>query len=389
LSLALGAGEVRLLDHTSAFATFAREGERHPTASILKVKDRQGNLLYEWSDAVAQAVDKTAIQLLNNVLSDQSARSGFGALNLSGRTIAAKTGTSQEFHDAWTEMYTPSFATGVWVGNNDNTAMDYLADGVIVAAPIANAYMSRVLEGTPDEKFNAPPTVQANKPVLRGEIGEKVEKIVDKGTKHIIPDECVAAYPVAYKETKEFKEVHTILHYLRRTDPLGSPPDNPADDPMYTAWEKAIQTWAEGQPEYLTEKTEFEDCNLRSPDQTPSLTITAPASGAKLTNKTFSISARIHPGTNRSVKKVEYIIDSTIIDVKTSEPFTSTYSPTTLTTGSHTLTVRVTNDRDNVAEASVSFGYSASSTNSNDNANTNANSNKNSNANKSNKNTED
>lgn len=383
LSLALGAGEVKLLEHTSAFATFAREGERHPTASILNVVDRQGNSLYEWSDASAQAVDKTAVQLLNNVLSDQSARAGFSALNISGRTIAAKTGTSQEFHDAWTEMYTPSFATGVWVGNNNNTAMDYLADGVIVAAPIANDYMSRILESLPDEKFNAPPTVSANKPVLRGEIGEKIEKVVDKNTKHIIPDECLAAYPSAYKETKEFKEVHTILHYLRRGDPLGSPPDNSADDPMYPSWEAAIQKWAEGQPDYLTEKTEFEDCSLRSPDQTPSLTITSPVSGAKLTNKTFVVSARIHAGTNRNVKKVEYIIDNTTVDVKVSDPFTSTYLPSTLTTGNHTLTVRVTNDRDNTVEASVSFSYSAGT------ADEDANSNVNKNTNKSNKNSDE
>ena len=377
LSLALGAGEVKLLEHTSAYATFAREGERHPVSSILKVTDRTGSVLYEWEDSSSQVVDKNAVKLLNNVLSDQSARAGFNALNISGRTIAAKTGTSQEFHDAWTEMYTPSFATGVWVGNNDNAAMDYLGDGVIIAAPIANEYMRRILEGLPDESFNTPDAVKANKGVLNGEIGETVEKYVDTGTGHIIPDECVDTYPTAFKTKKEFKEVHTILYYLKKEDPLGAQPEKPENDPMYTSWEKAVQTWAEGQPEYITEKTEYEDCNLRSADQTPTVTILTPGSGDKLTSKTFSIAARIHAGTNRSVKKVEYIIDSTTVDVETSDPFTSTYKPTTLTSGNHTLTVRVTNDRDNTAEASVSFRYTAGSTNSNSNSNTNKNSNKN------------
>ncbi len=381
LSLALGAGEVKLLEHTSAFATFAREGERHPTTSILKVTDRKNNVLYEWADSSSQVIDQNAAKLLNSVLSDQSARAGFSALNISGKTIAAKTGTSQEFRDAWTEMYTPSFATGVWVGNNDNTAMDYLGDGVIIAAPIANEYMSRILDGLPNESFNAPDAVKANKGVLNNEIGETVEKYVDKGTQHIIPDECVDSYPAEYKEKKEFKEVHTILYYLKKEDPLGSTPEKPENDPMYTSWEKAIQLWAEGQDGYITEKTEYEDCNLRSADQTPTVTILTPASGEKVTNKTFSISARIHAGTNRTVKKVEYIIDNTTVDVKTSGDFTSTYTPTTLTTGSHTLTVRVTNDRDNVADTSVAFSYSTASTNSNNNSNGNSNSNTNSNKN--------
>ncbi|MFA6475283.1 MAG: transglycosylase domain-containing protein [Patescibacteria group bacterium] len=383
LALALGSGEVKLLEHTSAFATFAREGERHPTASILKVEDRTGKVLYEWTDSASQVVDKNAVKQLNSVLTDQGARSGFSALNISGKTIAGKTGTSQDFHDAWTLMYTPSFATGIWTGNNNNDAMDYMADGVIIAAPIANDYMSRILEGLPNESFTAPDAVKANKPVLSGAIGETVEKYVDKGTQHIIPDSCVNTYPAEFKVKKEFKEVHTILQYLRKEDPLGSAPDKPESDPMYSSWEKAIQAWAEGQSDYITEKTEYEDCNLRSADQSPTVTIISPASGDKLTSKTFLLAARINPGTNRSIKKVEYIIDNIPVDTKTSQPFTSTYVPTSLTTGNHSLTVRVTNDRDNVTSSTVSFSYSVGSTNTNTN-NSNTNSNKNSNSNNTN-----
>jgi penicillin-binding protein 1C len=379
LALALGGGEVKLLEHASAFATFAREGERHATASILKVEDRSGNVLYEWGDSATQVLDKTAVQNLNSVLSDQAARgSTFRNLNISGKTIAGKTGTTNDFHDAWTIMYTPSFVTGVWTGNNDNTEMDYGADGVFVAAPIANAYMSKILEGLSDETFTAPPTSTANKGVLSGQIGEKVEKYVDTGTQHIISDDCVASYPAEFKEKKEFKEAHTILHYLRKEDPLGSPPADPTSDPMYASWEKAVQLWAEGQDDYITEKTEYEDCNLRSADQTPTVTITAPGNGTTVTSATFAIQTRIHPGTNRSVKQVEYLIDNSLVDVQTSQPFESDYLPTALTSGKHTLTVRVANDRDNIATSSVSFTYdiavdSTSNTNTNKNSNSNSN----------------
>ena len=389
LALALGGGEVKLLEHASAFATFAREGERHPTASILKVEDRSGNVLYEWTDSATQVLDKTAAQNLNSVLSDQGARgSTFAALNIPGKTTGGKTGTTNDFHDAWTVMYTPSFVTGIWTGNNDNTEMDYLADGVIIAAPIANDYMSRILEGLPDETFSAAPKSTANKGVLNGEIGEKVEKYVDKGTKHIIPDECVDSYPAEFKEKKEFKEAHTILQYLRKEDPLGSPPSDPASDPMYATWEKAIQAWAEGQDEYITEKTEYEDCNLRSADQTPTITITVPSNGSTVTSETFAIQTRVHPGTNRTVKQIEYSIDGTVVDVQTSSPFESDYIPTTLTAGKHTLMVRVTNDRDNTASASVGFTYDNTTTEKNTNENTNSKNNTNkANDNKNNSNT--
>lgn len=381
LALALGGGEVKLLEHTSAFATFAREGERHPLASIVKVQDRLGNILYEWTDSASQVLDRSAVQQLNGVLSDQSARAGFNALNISGQTIAGKTGTTNDFRDAWTLMYTPSFATGVWVGNNDNAVMGYMADGVIVAAPIANAYMSKILEGLPDESFNAPSKAQANKPVLNGEIGEKTEKEVDKFTKKIIPDECVASYPKEFKEKKEFKEAHEILHYLRKEDPLGEAPGEPNPDPMYESWEEAVTKWAEGQAEYLTEKTEKEDCNLRSADQTPTVTVTSPSEGESLTQKTFSIEVRIDAGTNRTIKTVEYIIDATTVDVQTTSPFATDYIPTTLTTGGHALTVRVTNDRDNVDEASVKFTYSPSNSDEDEDTDDDENASKNNNTN--------
>lgn len=385
LAVVLGGAEVKLLEHTSAFATFAQEGKRHPVATILKVEDHAGETLYEWTDTQEQVIDQAAVQQLNNVLSDTRARAGFTNLNIAGKTIAAKTGTTNDFHDGWTMMYTPSFATGVWVGNNDNAAMHVGADGSFIAAPIANAYMSKILDDLPDEPFSQPPPAQANKPVLWGQTGIEVEKTVDKDTQKIIPDDCLNTYPEEFKAKKTFKEVHEILHYLRKEDPLGDAPKDPVSDPMYTKWETGVQAWASGQSEYISAKLEYEDCNLRSADQTPTVSITSPADGAKLTPSNFSIKASINPGTGRSIKKVEYIIDTVTVDVRTSPSFDTSYKPSNLTTGKHTVTVKVTNDRDNVAQASSSFSYSTTSTNTNSNTN-NKNSNSNSNKNNSNKN---
>lgn len=157
LALVLGGGEVYLLDETAAFSVFANDGKKNTATAILKIVDAQGNTFYQSSSQNLQVLDPQIARKINSILSDNSARTPiFGPNNklfIPGRQVAAKTGTTQEFHDAWTVGYTPSIAVGVWAGNNDNAAMNAGADGSYVAAPIWNAFMSKVLENYPQENF--------------------------------------------------------------------------------------------------------------------------------------------------------------------------------------------------------------------------------------------
>lgn len=387
LALVLGGGEVKLIEHTSAFATLAREGVRHPISTIVKVEDKNGASLYEWKNEESQVLDQASTQRINQVLSDSSLRpSYFSKLSIKGHTVAAKTGTTQEWHDGWTMGYTPSFAVGVWVGNNDNTAMSSSADGSVVAAPIWNDYFTQILEGLPDESFNEPPPINTTKPVLWGAVGTTVKKKVDKITGKIIPDECVDSYPKEYIEEREFKEAHEILYYVNKDDPNGPAPTNPADDPMFSAWEGPVQAWAAGQDGYITGETEYESCDLRSENQKPTIKISSPADGADLTNKTFIIKTSYTVGTGRAVSKIVYLLDNIVMDSKTSSPFDATFVPTNLTSGKHTLTVTIYDDKGDQASASASFTYTNKTPpkNTNTNSNTNSNNNKNSNTNKKN-----
>ncbi len=160
LSLVLGGGEVKLLDMTSAFSVFAAEGFRSPAKSIIKIIDHSGKILEEAKADSNQVLDVQVARKINSILSDNKARTPiFGprsALILDdGRAVAAKTGTTQEFRDAWTVGYTPSIAVGVWAGNNDNHPMKAGADGVFVAAPIWKDYMQKILINQPRETFIA------------------------------------------------------------------------------------------------------------------------------------------------------------------------------------------------------------------------------------------
>jgi 1A family penicillin-binding protein len=156
LSLAIGGAEVKLLDMASAFSVFAADGKKNEQHSILEIIDNNGESYFNKKQG-EQVIDVEIARKINSILSDNNARSAiFGTRNplyIPGRSVAAKTGTSQEFRDAWTVGYTPSIVVGVWAGNNDSTSMKAGSDGVFVAAPIWRSFMDAILSRYPDESF--------------------------------------------------------------------------------------------------------------------------------------------------------------------------------------------------------------------------------------------
>lgn len=165
LSLTLGGREIRLLDLTSAFAVFANAGRKEEPTTILKVTDASGKVLFEnhQSDGV-KVLDEGIAYIISNILSDNGARTqAFGSnsvLNIPGKTVAVKTGTTDQKRDNWAIGYTPSITAGVWVGNNDNTVMNpIIASGVTGASPIWNKIMKAAIAQKGDEKFDQPENV--------------------------------------------------------------------------------------------------------------------------------------------------------------------------------------------------------------------------------------
>lgn len=157
LSLVLGGGEVKLLDMASAFSVFANEGIRNPAQAIIKITDNSGKIYQQAELNPQRVLDEQVARKINSILSDNSARAPvFGSnspLTLKDKTVAAKTGTTSSFRDAWTVGYAPSIAVGVWAGNNNNNPMKTGSDGVYVAAPIWNDFMKQVLANKPNETF--------------------------------------------------------------------------------------------------------------------------------------------------------------------------------------------------------------------------------------------
>jgi penicillin-binding protein 1C len=139
LSLTLGGGEVKMVDLAVAYGTFVNQGRRVDLNPILEIKNF----------------------LLTDILSDNNARTpAFGPrswLNITGHPhVAVKTGTTQNLRDNWTIGYTADYLTAVWVGNNNNSPMSYVASGVTGASPIWNKIMTYLLKDTPDKEFPIP-----------------------------------------------------------------------------------------------------------------------------------------------------------------------------------------------------------------------------------------
>ena len=179
LSLTLGGGEVRLLDMTYAFSVFTNGGvmagqpipeeRRYPgfrelePVVILRIENSQGQVIGQYLyPETRQVLSPQLAFLMNDILSDNHARlAAFGVdnkLHLEDRPVAAKTGTTDDWRDAWTIGYTPQLAVGVWVGNSDNEPMEHVP-GARGAAPIWQETMKYALGDAPVQEFVRPPGI--------------------------------------------------------------------------------------------------------------------------------------------------------------------------------------------------------------------------------------
>jgi len=254
LSLVLGGGEVKLLDHVSAFGTLATGGIKRNTTGILKIEDAKGTVLEQYQDSSGErVVEEKYVAMLDYIMSTNELRAPvFGSnspLAFKNRPVAAKTGTTNEWRDGWTLGFTPSLAVGVWAGNNDNSPLAQGADGVYVAAPIWRKFLDEVLKNYSVENFPKYEKEETGKPILDGTIDftDKVEVCkISKKEYCLANDNC----PDSKKDKKTYFVGHNILYYVNKDDPRGDAPKRPEDDPQYKNWEKAVQKWAEDQKDY-------------------------------------------------------------------------------------------------------------------------------------------
>ncbi len=353
LSLVLGGGEVKLLEHANAYATLANNGIYNEPVSILKIIDNTGKIIEEWkSHEGTKAIEPEIATTITNVLSDNDARAYiFGSnstLFLADRPVAAKTGTTNDNKDAWTLGYTPSLAVGVWVGNTQPSPMK--AGGNKLAGVIFNQFMKEALAGSPAEEFPPIPEKTTNKPILNGDNGGvlvKVNRLNGKIATSSTPPELI--------DSRLYAPPHDILHYVNRDDPRGPEPTNPSSDSQYQNWEDALLEWTQRQAEagitvdFSEPPTEY-DTNY-NPELAPTINFIYPTDGLILNNRQLQF--QVEAISPRGVASVYYYIDNVRLGYTNDYPFSLTAYISKIGNGEHTLRAVAIDDQGNAGAEEI------------------------------------
>ncbi|MDO8442681.1 MAG: PBP1A family penicillin-binding protein [bacterium] len=226
LSLVLGGGEVKLIDLVGAYSVFAQEGVKHQQTMILKISDSKNQTLEEYKNTNNRVMDAKYPIYINDILSDIEARSALLSSSLSltlfpGHEVAMKTGTTNDYRDAWVVGYTPNFVVGVWAGNNNNDAMQKQGGSILAAIPTWSAFMREAIKDISPATFSKPEPILTKKEVLNG------------------------GFDINFQiGGKNYPQIHDILFYVNKKDPQGPYPENPQNDSQFENWEVPVLKWA-------------------------------------------------------------------------------------------------------------------------------------------------
>lgn len=359
LSLTLGGREVRLLELTSAFGVFANQGKRQDPISILKVTDSKGKTLYEYreSDGV-KVLDEGIAFIISNILSDNGARSAaFGSnsiLNIPGKTVSVKTGTTDQKKDNWAVGFTPSVVVGVWVGNNNNEAMNQaIASGVTGASPIWQKIMSRALRDKPNEAPRQPDNV--SQVDIDGLMGGTPKDGSPQRKEYFIRGTEPSGQSSAYQRSKVCKNnLHRLANdgedseekdviLLKEDDPTGA-----------NKWQAGIDAWVLTAPDIRFVGL-AKGCS-GIPGFSGSGASSGPISIVNINNganvpRVFDVLAQAN--SPFGVKKVTWTIDGAQKKTQTSEPFALRVEFPPGDRSSHTITVTLEDNNGGTFSSSV------------------------------------
>ncbi|MBI2610634.1 transglycosylase domain-containing protein [Candidatus Kaiserbacteria bacterium] len=287
LTLVLGGGDVTPLELTGAYAVLANDGVKNPPTGILRVEDREGNVLEEYEEQSERVMEAQIARQISDILADNVARTPeFGAnspLYFPGYDVAAKTGTTNDYWDVWILGYTPSIAIGAWAGNNDNTPMEKRIAAFIIA-PMWHEIMAFALETYPAESFTppAPENDEALPPVLRGNWN-----------------------------TDPSQGVHEILYWVDKDNPRSGRTSNRSDR-QFLYWEYPLSLWG---------------ASLGAPNAPPlGFIITSPPNtGVVRAFEPFTLSA-MHPHPEL-VERVSYYLNGGYVGASVQAPYALTLVP--------------------------------------------------------------
>lgn len=356
LSLTLGGGEVRLLELTNAYCAFANQGYRVDPVAILKVEDLNGKVLEEVKPKKSKSVISPQVAyLIANILSDNDARKDvFGPnslLNIPGRTVMVKTGTTNDKRDNWAIGGNTQVMVGVWVGNNDNSEMKQVASGVSGASPIWRRILLEALSGKPNIGFERPDGI------------ETVDVDIVSGYRS--HDGFPSRPEIFIKGTEPGDDpVHVKLKVCKNDGKIATPADiasgnyeekeyfifkeeDPTSDGGPNKWQEGILNWLSTQsdPRYHP-PTEY--CGATNP-----LSIDFDTPRDKDSNISSNFEVRLKADSTSDIKEVSLYIDGSLFRTFTKPPYAANLS---LDKGVHRLKARAKDQDGHQSEREITIG---------------------------------
>ncbi len=362
LSATLGGGETTLLNLSNAYSTFARGGEKLAPSAILEIRDYKDKVIYEAKDPKPRkAIGKDISFIISHILSDNNARSGaFGTnsfLNIPGKTVAVKTGTTNDKRDNWAVGYTKAVTVGVWVGNNDNSPMNQrIASGLTGASPIWQQVMKHMLSRYDDGIIDKPDNVQALQvDALVGGLPKdgnaiRSEYFID-GTEPKSPSDMYKKVKVSRSDNSRLaNEVEIRSGDYDEKDYIVLKENDPISTDGRNRWQEAIDAWIDSQAD-----ERFKVPRSTSESRQDEIVVRIKEPGNETRTDSNSVRIRANIASLSRVRKVEVWANNTNIATY-NEDRKDVDETVNLSNGQYSIRVRAENEKGQSNESTVKIG---------------------------------
>ena len=361
LSVTLGGGEVTLTDLTNAFSVFARGGTRKDLQYVQEIKDYNNKTIFKSVKSQENKVFSPEVSfLISHILSDNVARTDeFGPnsyLNVPGKTVAVKTGTTDDKRDNWAVGFTKSVTVGVWVGNNDNSKMDpRIASGATGASPIWHNVMKTLLKKHEDGIIAKPDKVKAIQ--VDSYLGGLPKDGNPSRAEYFIEGTQPTDISPYYKKIKISKATGKLANDVEvkqgnydEKDFIVFSENDPISTDGKNRWQEGIDAWVKDQG----------DSKFHPPSETSDasadavvVSIKAPNDHQRIDSNDFQIHVKV--ASVSSLKNVKMYINGN--EIKNLDGDNKDINESlNLSDGTYELKVVARNDKDKTGDSTIKFG---------------------------------
>jgi penicillin-binding protein 1A len=347
-AVSIGGADIKLIEHAQAYGVLANQGKLIQYEAIMKIEDKNGELIYEHEPEPQQVADPRGVYLVNHMLNGRNRGPG---VSWDGRDVAGKTGTSEGQRETLFATYTPEIVAVGWLGNNNNEGMRYGASGLTSAKPWVSEYLKRIGDSIPKTEFARPEGI---------EFSNANCMINDKfGCEGTNGDLAITGFKVpAYLQLQEVEVCTDQQDRLAREIDIKTGNTMKINGTRYTMPAKDLQPFLDkflsGNENIFSIPTEY--CTIsRNPSGSadPWAVISSPENGA-IVSQSLSITYEAF-SPDSTIDKVEFYLDNSFLGRTTTASGNVVYDIKSQSAGTRELRLRVFDKAGKEGTSSISI----------------------------------